>query len=843
VPRLLLALLAISPLTAQLIVDTYAGGVIRSGVPANNVALGNITGITWDPSGNIVFSDRAFNVIRRVRTDGIIETIAGTGAFGFAGDGGPAIGAMLNYPQYPQYDAAGNLYFLDSSNYRIRRIDTSGVITTIAGDGQSPIGGLESTGPALSRPIAPSFYAVDPSGIVYLSDNGGNLLRVTASGNLEFFVQIPFMVPGGLATDAMGNVYFLNQYEDYYEPQTLYRVTPSGIVSTFATFNVNSSQPPPGNGFLTSDLAGNIYTFFNGHLLRYAPDGTSTAIPTPVALLNSPFAAIDSSGNIAFGSSLIPAMSTANISVIQKFTAQSVVTTLAGDNPQPAPDGTPLRNAWFLGPISIAFGPTGDLYISEAGACLIRKISAAGILSTFAGTGTCGSRPLSGNAKTVNLAEYPYSLAVDSTNNVWIGPNLYSISQDGVISGPVPLPTVPQPFVLSINAIAFDAKDRLYIQGMMSLYRLSGNTWQTIVAPPADIGSASTPLFGLGANSSGNVYFSEQTNTYIVNDDGTFTLKYPNYAALALAFDPTGNIWGSSIVGNLITSNPSGVAHVGFGPTGSYLGFAGDGGPLQSAVLGAYGSIAFGPDGNLYFVDNGIRIRRVTGSAPSAPPVISQGGIVNAVSYAPGLIAAGELISIFGSNFGATSLQVNPAINNSIPFTLGRTKVLFNGQPGAIVAITPTQINVFVPHEITTPVTVQVQVDNILSTPFTIPVAATAPGLSPSILNQDGTLNTAANPAPHGSIVSFYGTGLGQMTPQLNDGNLAISTPYSIPINTPTLTIGNQPAQILYAGDAPTLPTGVFQINAMIPANINPGPASVSLTVAGASTEVQLSVK
>jgi len=59
-----------------------------------------------------------------------------------------------------------------------------------------------------------------------------------------------------------------------------------------------------------------------------------------------------------------------------------------------------------------------------------------------------------------------------------------------------------------------------------------------------------------------------------------------------------------------------------------------------------------------------------------------------------------------------------------------------------------------------------------------MPVAATALGFSPSILNQDGTINTAANPAPRGSIVSFYGTGLGQMTPQLNDGNLAVSTPY-----------------------------------------------------------------
>jgi uncharacterized protein (TIGR03437 family) len=821
---LLFTLLAISPLGAQLLIDTYAGGVIRTGVPANNVALGNITGMTWNSSGDIVFSDREYNVIRRVGTDGMMTTIAGTGAFGFGGDGGPATSALINYPQSPQYDASGNLYFFDSANYRIRRIDTKGIITTIAGDGEAY--GPETNGPATARSIQPFFFAVDPHGIVYLSDNGGNLLRVTASGNLELFVQIPFIVPGGLATDAIGNVYFLNQYEDYYEPQTLYRVTPSGIISTFATFTVNVSQPPPGNGFLTSDLAGNIYTFFNGQLLRYAPDGTSTAISTPAALVNSPAAAIDSSGNIAFASSLFPASSTFNtraaLAVIQEFTAQSVLTTVAGDNPQPAPDGTPLSQAWFLGPLTIAFSHTGDLYIVETGACLIRKISAAGILSTFAGTGTCGSGPLSGNAKTVNLAQYPYSLAFDSQNNVWItGP--YSISQNGaILAAPAP-PAATGPIYLAI-----DSKDRLYVEGLMSLYRLSGSSWQTIIAPPAGIGSRGTPLFGLGVDASGNVYFSEQTNTYIVNDDATFTLKYPNFAAFSLAFDPSGNIWGSSFSGYLITSNASGIAHVGFGPTGSALGFAGDGGPLQSAVLSANGSVAFGPDGNLYFVDNAIRIRRVTGSGPSSPPVISQGGIVNAVSYAGGSIAPGEIISIFGTNFGASSLQVNSAINNSIPFTIGRTKVLFNGQPGAVTAITPTQINVFVPYEATTPVNVQVQVDNLLSTPVSIPLVPTALGISPSILNQDGTVNTATNPAPRGSIISLYGTGLGQMTPQLNDGNLAIATPFSTAVNPPTIAIGNQPAEILYAGDAPTFPTGVFQINAIIPTTINPGSASVS---------------
>jgi len=133
-----------------------------------------------------------------------METIAGSGLTGFAGDGGPATSAQINVPTTPSFDQAGNLYFYDSNNFRIRRVDTKGVITTIAGDGEAL--GPESNGTATTRSIDPFYFAVAPSGILYFSDNGGNLLRVDTSGNLEIFAQIPQIVPGGLATDAMGNV-------------------------------------------------------------------------------------------------------------------------------------------------------------------------------------------------------------------------------------------------------------------------------------------------------------------------------------------------------------------------------------------------------------------------------------------------------------------------------------------------------------------------------------------------------------------------------------------------------------------------------------------------------------
>src|SRR5258708_5430222 len=111
---------------AQLIVDTAAGGKIRSGVSAQDVPIQTTSTFTRDPAGNVVFASPAY-VIQRINTDGTIETIAGTGQSGFAGDGGPATQARLGNVYEPRFDGNGNLYFEDG--YRIRRVDTKGIIT------------------------------------------------------------------------------------------------------------------------------------------------------------------------------------------------------------------------------------------------------------------------------------------------------------------------------------------------------------------------------------------------------------------------------------------------------------------------------------------------------------------------------------------------------------------------------------------------------------------------------------------------------------------------------------------------------------------------------------------
>ena len=244
-------------------------------------------------------------------------------------------------------------------------------------------------------------------------------------------------------------------------------------------------------------------------------------------------------------------------------------------------------------------------------------------------------------------------------------------------------------------------------------------------------------------------------------------------------------------------------------------------------------ALAFGADPDiLYLLDNN-RVRRVFNLAPGPAPAAVPGGVVNAFSYAGGPIAPGELVSIFGSNF-ASALQVAAPENNRYPTVLATTRVLFSGYEGAITAISPSQINVFVPDWFSpaTTVSLVVQVDTAASAPMDLAVRATAPGFSTTVLNQDGSINSTTNPAAPGSIVTVFGGGAGVMNPGLIWGNLSISTPFSAPVADVAVSIGGQPAQVLYAGSAPFQAVGVLQVNARVPASVTSA-AQVQITVGG----------
>ena len=563
---LILLVWAALPLCAQIDISTLAGGAVPSGVPANNVYLGTVTGITYDPASNVVFCDTNHNLIRRINADGTVETIAGTGVAGFSGDGGAALETELNQPEFPRYDAAGNLYFVDEGNYRIRRIDTHGVVSTVAGDGIRFQLGMDTSGPPTSRSLSPIHaFAVDPAGDAYFVESlygpygtpyGYAVRRVMVGGALDVFLREFYEAAAGLAADGAGNIYISQGPISNAQFATIMRATPSGqvtvIAETTVSFPIDFSF-----GEVAADAAGDVYAAEPNAIVRYGADGSvaqvagglngifsSTDGAAAPSVLFPRSLAVDSKGNVAFVDDFHYQYTDRN--EIREVSGGQLKT-LAAAAPKAAPDGTPLSQAWFLSPSSIAVSKSGDLYVADYWACQIREIPAGGTLTTFAGSGVCGTAEPTGNAKNANLI-YPVSIAVDSQNRVWVADYygyFYSIAPDGTMSKPVFTPVTGGKGLLAI-----DSKDRVYAMGTMSLTRvLADGTVQSIVNPPPN-STPSNPR-GIGDGADGAVYFSNvapgaQQGYYRVNDDGTITYIASNSAndyGTSLAVDSGGNIW------------------------------------------------------------------------------------------------------------------------------------------------------------------------------------------------------------------------------------------------------------------------------------------------------------
>lgn len=268
-------------------ITTVAG----SGTAGNSGDLGNAslarlsdpTGVAVDGAENVYIADYSSNVVRKVNSAGVITTVAGTGAAGYSGDGGPAVAAKLNAPYSVALDAAGNLYIADANNNVIRKVDASGVITTIAGNGFGAGLGLGHGGNSGDGGIAtnaqlnfPRGVAVDNSGNVYIADAVNNVIREVNTSNIISTVAgngragnsgdggnavaASLNAPAGVAVNSHGDIYISDQGNN-----VVRKVNSSGVISAFAGMGT------PG----------------------YSGDGG----PAPLAQLNAPTSvAVDGSG-------------------------------------------------------------------------------------------------------------------------------------------------------------------------------------------------------------------------------------------------------------------------------------------------------------------------------------------------------------------------------------------------------------------------------------------------------------------------------------------------------------------------------------------------------------------
>ena len=265
------------------------------------------------------------------------------------------------------------------------------------------------------------------------------------------------------------------------------------------------------------------------------------------------------------------------------------------------------------------------------------------------------------------------------------------------------------------------------------------------------------------------------------------------------------------------------------------------------------------PDGKVlsYTYDaSGSLLRRAVVTPATGPaPAATAAGVVNAASLKGNSVAPGEIIAIFGNGIGPAEISLQRiTAANFFDTLVGETTVTFDGIPAPVIYAFAGQTAVIVPYAVAgqSETRMVVTVRGLPSAPVTVPVVAAAPALfsanatgtgNGAILNQDGTRNSAENPAAPGSIVVLYGTGEGQTSPRGVDGKIAL-TSFPKPVLSARVSIGGIDATSLikYVGAAPTLVAGVFQMNVEIPAGMQAGNAEVIATFGTAQSQSGLTV-
>jgi len=316
-------------------ISTVAGNgtSFDNGVPAAGLLLFKPAGVNFAPDGSLIIADTLSDIVRRVSPAGIAFTVAGTGGDGFSGDGGLATSAELSFPFGSAFDSQGNLYIADQDNNRIRKIDASGVIATVAGTDTQGYNqdGILAMQAQLNQPRSVAF---DSYGNLYIADFGNNRIRRVSGGVITTVAQL--QNPSAIAFDGRGNLLIADP-----DNGLVHSMSPNGTLTTIA-----------GGG-------PNLFPASNGRPATSAALGAVSGV------------AVDSAGNIYF--------SDAGNSAVQKITPNGTLVLVAGNGKSgfsASDDGGNATLAQLNDPRQIAFDQAGNLFIADFGNDRIRVVYA-----------------------------------------------------------------------------------------------------------------------------------------------------------------------------------------------------------------------------------------------------------------------------------------------------------------------------------------------------------------------------------------------------------------------------------------------------------------------------------
>jgi sugar lactone lactonase YvrE len=693
------------PAFAQGLITTLAGTgwfFPGNGRSAINAPVGRVQRLIVGPGGALYISDLDNSMVFEVDAEGILTIVAGNGSARFSGDNGPATMAALNHPTGIATDAAGNLYIADSFNSRIRKVSTNGVISTVAGTGDDGFNN-DSIPATLASLYQPADVAVDSAGDLYIADSLNNRIRkvnaatglistVAGNGSRGFSGDggpasaATLDVPVGLFIDSRDRIYIADNrrirrigtddviqtvagISDYF-PET------ENVPATQSSFVTPSAVAVDSNGVLYIADAGDSRirkVGVNGIITTIAGNGTPgfiDGIDARRANLNQPSGvAVDAQGNIFIADTLN--------SRVRKVPASGIISTFAGNGMYKfGGDGGPASAALLNQPSDLVIDPKGNIYLSDTLNHRVRKIDAAGSISTFAGNGFALFAGDGGPAVQASLNN-PIGLAVDHAGNVFIADSqnnrVRKVDPNGIITTAVGGGSLGEGAPAAKAALdrpqflAFDAAGNLYITELQT-FRVRKVSTSGIFTTFAGNGSPDSSGDGRLATNAGVSYSG------------------------GIAADSSGNIYFTEVYnGRVRQVTPNGVIYTYAGNGGQCC--SGDGGPATNASLDATG-LTVDAAGNLYISGHGF-VRKVsldgiisTVAGGGTPPLGSFGDGGSALDATLNN-ASGVRADASGDIFIADTFddRIREVLNVQPPFDASPAKLSFTARSGAAATV------------------------------------------------------------------------------------------------------------------------------------------------------------